>query len=275
VCDVARSTRVDVRYLPTKPVPSITSQRTVPHCYHGAARQGKRPDARGGESGALLLLRAMKGFVRLDRAELAQLTARSGNLGTPPQYTHKNPLVREMVWRRLETLMGLSKAPVHGKVLDFGGGNGILTPTLSNLYGDVVCVDVQPEMADEVVRGRNLENVAIYRKDLLGLALPAASFDTIVAADVLEHIIDYEPVVREFLRILVPGGELLVSAPSENLLYAIARFAFGYEKPADHYHAAEGIERGVSAVLPVTKRRCFPVNTPQLSFFWLMRFEAR
>jgi 2-polyprenyl-3-methyl-5-hydroxy-6-metoxy-1,4-benzoquinol methylase len=217
----------------------------------------------------------MKGFVRIDRAELAELTARSGNQGTPPQYTHRNPFVREMVWRRLERLLGLSKARTRGRVLDFGGGNGILTPTLSNLYREVVCVDRQPEMAEEVVRSRRLTNVTLHRDDLRTLGLPAASFDTIVAADVLEHLTDYRPVVRELARLLAPGGELLVSAPSENLLYAVARLVFGYEKPADHYHAADGIERGVGAVLPVTERRCFPVNTPGLSFFWLIRFAAR
>ncbi|MDP9035012.1 MAG: class I SAM-dependent methyltransferase [Myxococcota bacterium] len=217
----------------------------------------------------------MKGSVRIDRAELAELIRRSGNHGTPPQYTHHNPLVRELVWRRLETLIGLSKAPARGRVLDFGGGNGILTPTLSNLYADVVCVDLQPEMAQEVARTRNLTNVTIHRYDLSGLALPGRSFDTIVAADVLEHLTDYGAVVREFERLLSPGGELLVSAPSENLLYAAARFVFGYQKPADHFHTADGIERGVGAVLPVTKRRCFPVDTPELSFFWLMRFAGK
>jgi 2-polyprenyl-3-methyl-5-hydroxy-6-metoxy-1,4-benzoquinol methylase len=218
------------------------------------------------------MIERMQSFQRIARAELAVLTARCGNHGTPPQYTHANPLVREMVWRRLEKLMALSKAPPGRRVLDFGGGNGILTPTLSNLYREVVCVDLHPEMAVEVVRARALENVQVHREELTKLELPAGSFDTIVAADVLEHLTDFAPVVREFRRLLAPGGELLVSAPSENLLYAVARLLFGYQKPADHYHAADGIERGVGAVLPVTARRCFPIDTHELSFFWLMRF---
>src|SRR4051812_34522786 len=92
--------------------------------------------------------------IRIQPAELAALTARLGNQGTPPQYTHRNPLVREVVWRRLEMLLGLSGASGRGRVLDFGGGNGILAPTLSRMYREVVCVDRSPEMAREIVRAQ-------------------------------------------------------------------------------------------------------------------------
>src|SRR5690242_19466520 len=89
--------------------------------------------------------------VRIPPAELEQLKREAGNEGTPPQYSHPNYFVREMVWKRLDHLMGLSRATSSDRVLDFGGGNGVLAPTLSRRYRQVVCVDLQSEMLRRVV----------------------------------------------------------------------------------------------------------------------------
>lgn len=210
--------------------------------------------------------------VRIAPAELEQLKQEAGNEGTPPQYSHSNFFVREMVWRRLDHLLALSKKGDADRVLDFGGGNGVLAPTLSQRYRQVVCVDLHSEMLQRVTQQRRLGNVTIRSEDLLGAKLETETFDTVIAADVLEHIRDFIPVVRELHRLLKPGGELLVSAPSENLLYSVARVVFGYQKPADHYHDARGIERLVGEILPLAAREFFPVPLASLSFFSLLRF---
>jgi len=210
--------------------------------------------------------------VRIPPAELEQLKREAGHEGTPPQYSHPNFFVREVMWRRLDHLMGLSRASPADRVLDFGGGNGVLAPTLSRRYRQVVCVDLQPEMLRKVVDQQRLANVTIRAEDLFATKLEPESFDTVVAADVLEHIPDFMPIVRELRRLLKPGGELLVSAPSENLLYAVARLVFGYQKPPDHYHDAGTIERQVGTVLQRVKREYYPVPLGQLSMFSLIRF---
>ena len=210
--------------------------------------------------------------VRIPPAELERLKLEAGHEGTPPQYSHPNFFVRELVWRRLDHLMGLSRASHRDRVLDFGGGNGVLAPTLSDRYREVVCVDLQPEMLRQVVHQHRLTNVTIRPEELSAAALDTESFDTVIAADVLEHIPNFLPIVQEFRRVLKPGGELLVSAPSENLLYAVTRLVFGYQKPADHYHDARTIERQVGTLLRPVKRECFPVPLAALSFFSLIRF---
>src|SRR5262249_47502679 len=151
------------------------------------------------------------------------------------------------------------QASVRDRVLDFGGGNGVLTATLSKRYRTVVCVDLQPQMLRRVVEAKQLRNVTIREEELSAANLEADSFDTIIAADVIEHIRDFMPIVRELGRLLKPGGELLVSAPSENLLYAVARVLFGYQKPADHYHDARTIERQVGTILRPASREYYPV----------------
>ncbi len=215
---------------------------------------------------------ARVGVVRLERSRMEELVARLGHDDTPRVYNDRNVLVRELFWRRLGALLGLSRATGRDRVLDFGGGNGVLAATLSRLYHEVVCVDLRTEMVEEIARREGLRNVSVRAGDLRTLGLPDDHFDTIVAADVLEHILDLDSLVSEFGRLLAPGGELLVSAPSENRFYELGRRVFRYTKPADHYHPASFIEQTVARRLPLERRRYFPVNVPLLAVFLLARF---
>jgi 2-polyprenyl-3-methyl-5-hydroxy-6-metoxy-1,4-benzoquinol methylase len=203
---------------------------------------------------------------------MAALVERLGHEDSPRVYHDGNPLVRELFWRRLGALLALSRAPKRDRVLDFGGGNGVLAPTLARLYREVVCVDLRTEMAEEIARERGLTNVVARPGDLASLALPDASVDTVIAADVLEHIVDLAPLVAELRRLLVPGGELLVSAPSENRFYEAGRRVFGYTKPDDHYHSAAWIEETVGSLLRLDRRRYFPVGLRPFAVFSLCRF---
>jgi SAM-dependent methyltransferase len=215
---------------------------------------------------------AQAAVIRIERSRFASLIDRLGHDDTPLVYTDKNPLVRELFWRRLDVLLSLSKATTRERALDFGGGNGVLTPTLSRIYGELVVVDLRTEMAEELSRREGLPNVRPCPGDIMSLNLEPASFDSIVAADVLEHIVDLPPLVREFRRLLKPGGELLVSAPTENGFYEFGRKVFGYTKPDDHYHDAAYIERTIAAELRPAARRHFPFRIAPLGVFLLGRF---
>ena len=200
------------------------------------------------------------------------LITRLGHEDTPRVYTDRSVFVRELFWRRLDALLALSLPPARERVLDFGGGNGILAPTLARRYREVVCVDLRTEMVDELRRAEQLSNVTVLAGDIESVALAGDSFDTIVAADVLEHIVDLPPLVAEFRRLLKPGGELLVSAPSENRFYELGRRVFRYTKPDDHYHEASYVERTVNNLLPLAQKRFFPFNVSPLAVFLLARF---
>jgi predicted TPR repeat methyltransferase len=131
---------------------------------------------------------------------------------------------------------------------------------------------MRTEMCEEIGREDGLSNVTARPGDIFTLGLTAEHFDTIVAADVLEHIIDLDALVREFERLLVPGGELLVSAPSENRFYEFGRRVFGYTKPDDHYHSASYVEERIGQRLRLARRVYFPANLPALAVFSLCRF---
>ena len=77
--------------------------------------------------------------------------------------------------------------------------------------------------------------------------LPADSCDIITALDVLEHVTDLEDTLDSLFRLLRPGGVLLVSGPTENMLYRIGRQLAGAEYTgAYHVRNIESIRKALT-----------------------------
>jgi len=209
---------------------------------------------------------------RIDRRLMESLIAERGTSGTPGVYTDRRWLVRELFWRSLDRMLALSRPTRRRRVLDFGGGNGVLLPTLSKMFDEVTCVDLNADIAAEVVKVYGLTNVQIISGDIFGLRLPDDRFDTITAASVLEHIQHLDALALEMERILDVGGELLAIAPSENRFYQLGRRVFRYTKPWDHYHDGDFVIEAVGRRLSLRRKRYFPVNWSPLAVFYLLRF---
>lgn len=210
---------------------------------------------------------------RIDRKTMAGLIAAYGTDDTPRVYTHRNRLVRELFWRSHDRMFALSRSSKRRRVLDFGGGNGVLLRELSKRFDEVVCVDLDADIAREVVRLYKLPNVEVMSDDIFELGLPDGHFDVIIAASVLEHILELERLAMEMKRLLAPGGELLVTAPSENRFYELGRRLVGYSKPWDHHYDGEFIINAVGSQLMLSDKRFFPINWGPLAVFYLLRFE--
>jgi SAM-dependent methyltransferase len=209
---------------------------------------------------------------RIDRRLMEKLVAERGTPDTPRVYSDRRWLVRELFWRSHERMLALSRPASRRRVLDFGGGNGVLLPTLAGMYDTVTCIDLNTDVAEEVVRLFGLTNVELISGDIFRLSLPDNHFDTIIAASVLEHIEGLEPLTEEMARILTVGGELLGNVPSENRFYELGRRVFGYTKPPDHYHDDKYVVEVVGGHLALREKRHFPFNWSPLSVFYLLRF---
>lgn len=73
-------------------------------------------------------------------------------------------------------------------------------------------------------------------------SLAPKSFDLINALDVLEHVDDLPRALSQLMNLLKSNGQLLVSGPTENILYQIGRKLAGPEY-SGAYH-----ERGIAEI---------------------------
>jgi SAM-dependent methyltransferase len=96
----------------------------------------------------------------------------------------------------------------RGKLLDVPAGHGALAVRLREIGFDVSACDLYPQLFDvtdiEIKQG-NLDTVLPYDD---------SAFGYIVCIEGLEHIENPANAIREFSRLLKPGGKLVVSVPN-------------------------------------------------------------
>jgi ubiquinone/menaquinone biosynthesis C-methylase UbiE len=112
-----------------------------------------------------------------------------------------------------------SDAHIDGKeVLDFGCGDGQLSLFLAREKRPrrVVGVDLNPAAIERAraalatVADRIEADVEFLVGSPQGLPQPERSFDTLLAFDCLEHVMAPGPILREWYRVLRPGGRCLI-----------------------------------------------------------------
>ena len=95
------------------------------------------------------------------------------------------------------------------RVLDAGCGSGYGSARLAAQARFVVGIDNALEAFDAAS-----PQLRLVRGDCRALPFPAASFDLVVAFEVIEHIEDREKLLAEARRVLAAGGELILSTPN-------------------------------------------------------------
>lgn len=162
-----------------------------------------------------------------------------------PAYSHPNPLINWLFWQRLRVVMNYIEgfAPVE-RSLDFGCGSGVMLPFLAGVSREVTALDIDLAPLEWVERHiPRAGNVRVFDAGQTALTeLPPRSYDFINALDVLEHVDDLPRTLADLLGLLKPGGQIIVSGPTENVLYQLGRRLAGPEY-SGAYH-----ERGVAEI---------------------------
>ena len=130
------------------------------------------------------------------------------------------------IWKRFTIeLSGIRKG---NSVLDIAGGTGDLAARFAELVGPegrVVLADINGAMLevgrDKLLDNGRLANIEFVQADAQDLPFPDNSFDCVTIAFGLRNVTDKDIALRSMLRVLKPGGRLLVlefSKPGNSLL---------------------------------------------------------
>lgn len=134
------------------------------------------------------------------------------------QYDLMNDLMSGGV-HRLWKLFTVEMAAVRTghKILDIAGGTGDLTAKFSRLVGPegaVVLADINDSMLhvgrDKLIDSGIAGNVTYVQTDAQYLPFPDNTFDCITIAFGLRNVTDKDLALQSMLRVLKPGGRLLV-----------------------------------------------------------------
>ena len=123
------------------------------------------------------------------------------------------PLTGRLYTGRIKCGLSLLSPP-YQSVLDVGYGSGILLPTLARVSRKLTAIDRDTDPAPIVSILEKLGIQAeLLKADIVSEELPENSFDLIVAFSVLEEVKDIKAVIGAMIRLLKPGGDLLVGIP--------------------------------------------------------------
>jgi MPBQ/MSBQ methyltransferase len=135
-----------------------------------------------------------------------------GHCGSPPQRKDfllaKSDFVHEMVrWG------GVDKLPPQTTVLDVGCGIGGSSRILARDYGfKVTGITISPQQVQRAQELTPPELDAQFRvDDAMALSFPDASFDVVWSIEAGPHMPDKAIFARELMRVLKPGGILVVA----------------------------------------------------------------
>lgn len=152
------------------------------------------------------------------------LSPKESNLANLENRVAPTAMAHEAIY---ETVLGIVQNLPVGRVLDVPAGEGALAARLITAGFDVHCCDLYPEIF-------RLATVDIRQGDMGGtLPYDDSSFDYITCIEGLEHIENPQQAIREFSRLLKPGGHLIGSVP--NILNIEERFKWLLHGYTSHF----------------------------------------
>jgi SAM-dependent methyltransferase len=131
--------------------------------------------------------------------------------------------------RRFEMVREAAGERMHGSVFEAGCGVGSYLFRLQKEARQAVGLDIEQERACQA--HRSADQVVCGAGE--SLPFPDGSFDLVLSNEVLEHVQDDRAAVGEIVRILRPGGRLVLFCPNRGYpfethgIYLRGRYHFG------------------------------------------------
>ncbi|WP_116127702.1 class I SAM-dependent methyltransferase [Lewinella sp. IMCC34183] len=131
-----------------------------------------------------------------------------------PATRHENARLHQEILRHL---------PVSARtVLDVGCGNAWVASELLPGKEAVISFDIALRNATEAIRRYPAPNHYAVTGDVLDLPFRDDAVDAIISSEVMEHVPDVPLYLRNLVRVLRPGGTIVISTPyNERIQYSL------------------------------------------------------
>lgn len=168
-----------------------------------------------------------------DPQVLKQFYARlhaTGGYGSPL------PFLPNMHYYKLDVLkrMFTQYIPRGGKALDVGCGRCLFTDIQPDWPFHIFAGDLDPGLIQE--RKKEVPGNHWFVSDVSHIPFQSGQFDAVFAGEVIEHVSEPRTVLKEWKRVLKPGGILVLTTPNRERLLALVE---GRERPYSPDHLRE------------------------------------
>ena len=123
----------------------------------------------------------------------------------------------QVVYEHFHRYLWAAQLTAGRRVLDLASGEGFGAALLSETAAAVTGVDIDATAVEHAQLNYTADNLEYRTADARDLGqFDTASFDVVVAFELIEHIVEQEQVLAEIRRVLMPGGLLIVSTPDRS-----------------------------------------------------------
>lgn len=132
-------------------------------------------------------------------------------LGTGKLWYWETPAGKERYQRRCAMLTRHLTSDMT--VLEVGCGPGYFTRALAQTGAKIIAIDISPALLDHAKQILNSSNVELSVGNAYQLSFPDKTFDAVIGSSILHHL-DLDAALKEFSRVLKPGGLLHFTEPN-------------------------------------------------------------
>lgn len=146
----------------------------------------------------------------------------------PPDYyqrgVKKNLLQHIWHTQKLKIITNLinSSKITPKNILDVGCASGWFLEQIRIQYPKADCTGIDVYKKAIEWGKSHYKSLELIHADAHNLPLPNESFDLVICAEVLEHVVEPEKVLKEINRVLTPGGIAIIEMDTGNLLFHLA-----------------------------------------------------
>ena len=161
------------------------------------------------------------------------------------------------------------------RVIEVGAGSGVHIRSVQHQFSEYLLTDFSAEMLQEFGSEYNREGIRALQQDATNLEFPDDSFDRLIAAHVLEHLYEPHNVLREWARVLRPGGTLSIVLPCDpGLMWRVGRnfgprqrarkngLSYDYVMAREHVNSVNSLRSFISYYFDNKEEYWWPLRTP-------------